>query len=249
MGVIPLERLKIWSQTAKLSTFQALGPARQLPLFQGGLWHLGQLAVGSASRLCVLQYYQQMRIPSRQTEMADKWVKFLGASLGGLVLSYPLDVLFTRRAVGCQNSTRLYAGLPISLIQAPIFLTTSLTLLEIFKATRPIYEKDLPKSLFAEEGFCNRMKKLSETSLKTTPHSLILGFFCGFLSQSLVYPLDTLRRQYIVQRPSISSLTFVARQTFGWHLYSGYLAHCLKTIPEVVVLCGSFYAINSYLPH
>lgn len=237
----------------------------------GGVMRLGMLRT---SQMWAMpggdQRYQGLGAFSRRCTF------LYAAGAAALFAAYPLDTAYTclaadrsarrryrgffhfsREVVRERGITSLYRGLPLCLltaipfvivatgahdVMAPSFLSQSgrpPRLVQSWKANHPETKPDDLAKILKDGALAHLF-----------PWNLLLGTTCGFIAQSVTYPLDTIRRrwQHVCTQPtetqvvtSIRGCAETLHRDGGIRaFYAGFGFNTAKLFPELLVLCGVY---------
>lgn len=276
--VMPFDRAKILRQVNSdrgvvdlcKQCWQQKGP---LSFYRGIKTHMTSIALGLPLRL---SFYRsaQLLVPAPASEVPGphgisfrhRFGCYLLSSWATLSVVYPLDVQYTRLAADMNKKPRtpmlrefisanssinkisLYRGFSLCLLTSIPFLTFSLAVHDALRS------KFLSPYSPRERDFRNvqpgSVEQLTRESMHLYPYNILCGIGGGVVSQFATYPLDTVRRRYMVdERYSswIDCLKDGMRQPRS--LYAGCAINVIKFIPEAGALCLGYYFVQSYLDH
>lgn len=260
----PFDRLRVLLQVNRSSSSSVTDVCRQA-YSQGGMWsfyrgiksHVGSVAIGLPLRLSLYR--------SAQLLYADKKSSYLhraachcASSWATLCVIYPLDVQYTRLAAASHAEpslftavfkdrsvpvSQLYRGFSLCLAASVPYIAVCLAAHDVL---RPILTNGATRSTNE-----TRVRTPSEALTQRPPlypANLLCGIAAGLIAQSVVYPLDTIRRRFMIDS-SYTCWTKCLSDSLANRraLYTGLGINALKFIPEAGALCIGYYTVQDIL--
>lgn len=263
----PLERVKLVLQNQELAASRATPVSglrdglRQLSAERGGartLWrgngtNLLRVLPTYAVRFGLFPRLEELLEPVGLQADVRRLLSGALAGAGALLLTHPLDTVRTRLAAQ-REGQRMYAGALDCLRStwakeglAGIYAGCGVSLLEI-----------APYSAIAFAGYEGMKQRLSRDGLPATAEvRLLAGFTSGCMASFLCYPLDTVRRQLMLDgsrgfesrydRSTLRCATRLWSEGGVKRLYRGYTATLVKSVPSVAITFFANDCIRSSL--
>jgi len=169
---------------------------------------------------------------------------------------------FAALAYRHHGALGLYRGLPLCLLTALPFVAVAtavhdllapLALSRMGQAPLPRVDHILAQNVDFGTDLPVLVRDAAPTHLY--PWNLMVGAASGFAGQAVTYPLDTVRRrwQHTCSEPRSEGVPRTLRGCAervwaegGWRaLYAGFGANAVKLVPELAVLSGTYFVINS----
>eukprot|EP00397_Hematodinium_sp_SG-2012_P059329 GEMP01075922.1.p1 GENE.GEMP01075922.1~~GEMP01075922.1.p1 ORF type:complete len:190 (+),score=36.62 GEMP01075922.1:233-802(+) len=150
--------------------------------------------------------------------------------------------VFQERSV---SASLLYRGFSLCLVTSIPYLAVSLAthdalrrrFLAGFEPTKADFRHVQPS-----------VEELTRESMHLFPYNLLCGIAAGMVAQSVVYPLDTVRRRYMTD---ITYTSWWKCLQEGMHnrlsLFSGFTVNAVKLFPEAGALCVGYYYVHTYV--
>lgn len=248
----PFDRLRLLAQThpnAMQIWKEAYQNGGTRSFYRGAKSHIGSVLVALPLRLSFYRLTHQLHTDHKSASY--RMVSHTAAAWLTLSVIYPLDVQYTLLACATQKSSPVslfrqvwdrklpvsmcYRGFSLCLLTSIPYLATSLSI------------HDYLHKRFLKEDSRPIQPSLEELTrgprLHLYPINFICGISAGIIAQSIVYPLDTMRRRFICGSNYASW-----RECFhGRGLYNGVVVNMLKFIPEAGALCFGYYWVQEAL--
>eukprot|EP00250_Pteridium_aquilinum_P031780 c44251_g1_i1 orf=513-1532(+) len=265
--VAPLERVKILYQT-RYQNIQNLGVVQSLRFIRKKEGFLGFYKGNSASVLRVVPYaalhfmtyeqYRRLILNHYPCEAPGAGVDLLAGSLAGgtaVLCTYPLDLARTRLAYQVKDASlnaRIYRGIGDVICKA-------------YKESgfRGLY-RGVGATLYGMLPYAGlkfyiyeKLKASLPSELQSSIFSkLVCGAVAGVTGQTIIYPLDVVRRQMQVQLPNsthqgysstLDGLVTILRTQGVRQLYSGMSINHIKLVPSVAIGFASYDVLKGLL--
>ncbi|KAI5064900.1 hypothetical protein GOP47_0019595 [Adiantum capillus-veneris] len=265
--VAPLERVKILYQT-RCQSVQCLGVVQSLRFIQKKEGFLGFYRGNGASVIRVVPYaalhfmtYEQYRraiLNHYPWEAPGADVDFLAGSLAGgtaVLCTYPLDLARTRLAYQVKDAAlnaRVYKGIGDVFCKA--YMECGLR--GLYRGVGPTLYGMLPYAGLKFYLYEKLKSSLPTSELQNSIVSkLVCGALAGLVGQTIIYPLDVVRRQMQVQTPcahqgyksTFDGLVTIFRNQGVKQLYSGISINHIKLVPSVAIGFASYDVLKSLL--
>ena len=266
--VAPLERLKILYQT-RHKKFQSMGVVRSLScilstegvraFYKGNGASVLRIVPYNAVSFLAYEQYKDWILNGCPTIGTGPVVDLFAGSLAGgtaVMCTYPLDLARTRLAFQDSNHPTPYKGIKDVCTQA--FQKGGVR--GLYRGLCPTLYGNLPYvglKFFLYEMLKGHLPNEWEQSLSA---KLACGAAAGVTSQTIIYPLDVVRRQMQVQSESSLIETTSTRykgtlgtcvkitQTQGWRqLYAGLSINYMKTMPATAIGFATYETMKDFL--
>ncbi|WRX26906.1 Mitochondrial substrate/solute carrier - like 10 [Theobroma cacao] len=276
--VAPLERIKILLQT-KAEGFHSVGvygSLKKLVKYEGlrGLYKANGVSILRMLPHSAFQYmtYEQYRsllhykCPSVGTGPLLNILAGSAANGTAFLCTYPLDLARTKYAYqvvdrgqsGSDGLRCIHSGHPAHQGIKDVFRTVYRGggMLAFYRGVGPTLGGILPYNVikfYAQEELKRWVPKEHQSSIAL---NLSCGALAGLFGQTVMYPLDVVRRQMQVDilnqsgaryNNTIEGLTAIIRNQ-GWRqLYGGLCINYMKVVPSVAIGLASFDVIKCWL--
>lgn len=266
--VAPLDRLKILYQT-RPGNFQPMGVVRSLSsilrregvcaLYKGNMASVLRIVPFNAVSFVAYEQYKDWILNECPTIGTRPMVDLFAGSLAGgtaVLCTYPLDLARTRLAFQDTNHPTPYKGIKDVCTRA--FQTGGVQ--GLYRGLCPTLYKNLPYAglkFFFYEMFKENLPTEWEQSVSA---KLGCGAATALISQTIIYPLDVVRRQVQVQSENASIEATSIRykgtldacikifQSQGWRqLYAGLSINYLKAVPATAIGFTTYEIIKDFL--
>lgn len=266
--VAPLERVKILYQT-RYQNVQCLGVVQSLRFIQRKEGFLGFYRGNGASVIRVVPYaalhfmtYEQYRrsiVDHYPWAEPGAGVDLLAGSLAGgtaVLCTYPLDLARTRLAYQVKDlssNARVYKG--IGDVFRKAYMECGLK--GLYRGVGPTLYGMLPYAGLKFYIYEKLKSSLPTNELQNSIFSkLVCGAVAGLVGQTIIYPLDVVRRQMQVQTPTCAHQGYTS--TFGGlvtifrnqgvkQLYSGISINHIKLVPSVAIGFAAYDVLKGLL--
>ncbi|MCO5555372.1 hypothetical protein L7F22_008918 [Adiantum nelumboides] len=230
--VAPLERVKILYQTSYQS-IRCLGVVQSLRFIRKKEGFLGFYRGNGASVIRVVPYaalhfmtYEQYRrtiLNHYPWATPGAGVDLLAGSLAGgtaVLCTYPLDLARTRLAYQVKDmplNARVYKGIGDVFCKA----YTDCGLRGLYRGVGPTLYGMLPYAGLKFYLYEKLKSSLPTSELQNSIFSkLVCGAFAGLVGQTIIYPLDVVRRQMQVQTPSATHQGYKKHSPWACNYFS-----------------------------
>ncbi len=234
--VAPLDRVKILLQVStqgKSMTHELGNIVRHegiRKLWKGNMLNCARVLPYSAMQFGVYDYVKLTKYNNRIT-VKDRMV--CGAVAGGVAttLTHPIDVV--RHRLLLKPSINTFSEAVVDVLRTDGLVFKERGLVSFFKGYGSTMAGAVP---FIAVNFCT-FDTLKDTLLwQSTLGILSMGAIAALVSQSICYPLDTVRRRMQVKQSSYKNGLDVVKHIIYRenikHFYAGIVANSLKIVPN-----------------
>lgn len=280
--VAPLDRVKILYQTRSLN-FQSIGVMRSLHyilknegplgLYKGNAASVIRAVPYAALHFMMYEHYRRWMTVSFPLNIPGSAVELLAGSLAGgtaIMCTYPLDLARTRLAqqvsIGsCQMSSNtlqqaghLTAYKGMTDVVSQVYKENGLR--GLYRGVVPTLYGMLPYAGLKFYIYAKLKSAMPSDQQNCVSTKLACGAVAGLVGQTVIYPLDVVRRQMQVQnlsstglvmgphyRNTLHGLVYIARMQ-GWRqMFSGLGINHMKLVPSVAVGFAAYDGMKTWL--